>query len=65
MINFGEDREADRFLLFNRGFKSCDGFCHRIPARLGYQAVVGCMCGSGARAYRERKRQAGGQGTLF
>jgi len=64
MIDFGEDREAGRLLLFNRGFKSRDGFFHRILARLGYQTVVGRMCGSRARAYSERKRQAR-QGALF
>src|SRR6266851_5384648 len=58
MIDFGEDREARRLLLFNRSFKSRDGFFHRILARLGYHAIVGCMCGSRARADRERKRKA-------
>jgi hypothetical protein len=46
MIDFGEDREAGRLPLFNRGFKSRDGFFHRILARLGDQAVAGCTCGS-------------------
>jgi hypothetical protein len=35
MIDFGEDREAGRLLLFDRGFKSGNGLFHRILARLG------------------------------
>jgi hypothetical protein len=58
MIDFGEDREAGRLPLSNRSFKSRDSFFHRILAGLGYQAVVGCVCGSGSHADRERKRQA-------
>ena len=56
MIDFGEDHEASRFLLLNRFFKSRDGFVHGILARLGYQAIIGCMCGTPA--YREGKYDA-------
>jgi hypothetical protein len=58
IIDFGEEREARRLVLFNRSFKSRDGFFLRILTGLSYQAVVGCMCGSRSRADRERTRQA-------
>ena len=41
-----EDREASRLLLLNRGFKSRDGFAHRIFARLGDEAIVCCIRGT-------------------
>ena len=44
MIDFGEDREAGRLPVFDRGFESRDGLFHRILAGLCYQTVVGCMC---------------------
>jgi hypothetical protein len=63
MLPFGEDRKAGCLLLFNRGLKSRDGLFHRILARLGYQAVVGCMCGSRACAYLQLV--AGFDGSLL